>query len=295
MIITGLNAYAGGGHMIADDKNNDQIASVTINNAVIDHLYASQNPDSDINPQWDKDTAINAFFNNNASGGNIEFLVDTVDSVQILKREHGQSEWTVVSETPIENIEDFNITYVDYYSDNKAEVEYAMVPIINGARANMVITDPVKSEFEGILIGDKDRAYRAYIYQFYNTTRNQSVTPVIPLHGRYPYMIRTAHTNYTSGALTATFVVIENNDVNYDDAKNAQFNEEVIDFLTNERPKYLKFDDGRSWIVDITSMPALQSEGALYVINFEWTQIGRTDNADDFYNNGLIELPELTD
>lgn len=293
MIFLGFNTYSDGGDILSDDKNENQITKIAVNNAVIGRLYVSQDADSDINNIWDQNTVINASFNGNLNGGNVDFLVENVDAMQILRREHGQESWIALVEFPINTIDDFNITYVDRYAENKTNVEYALVPIISGARGVMTVTEPIYSEFDGLLIGDKEKAYRAYLYQFYNTTRNQSVTPVVPLYGKYPFIVRTAQTNYTTGSLSATFVVIENNEINYDDKANVQHNEEIIDFLINGKPKLLKFDDGRSWIVDATSMPALQSEGALYTMNFEWTQIGRTDNAEDLYYNGLTTVPAV--
>ena len=272
--------------------SSNNMKKVSANHAVIDELYASSNVLYDmtsIPQEWDFDTAIHALFNNSLAAGNTEHMIDELSSMLLKRREVGTYEWLTLAEFPITNIDDMLITYTDRFAETNKQYEYMLVAITQNVDDSSFNSDTINSLFDGIVIAEKDIAYRAYIYDYVPTERNQTTSVITTLKGRYPYVIKNAETNYTSGQVHAAFFPLIECEPNYDYFTNTAYREELSDFLTNGKPKVLKLDDGRSWIVSIVDNIQHSENGMLYT-DFSFVQTGDSTNSDDMYNADLIDV-----
>ena len=270
---------------------------IEVNNAVIDELYITKNTDisdTKLDSQWDYDTIINAKYENNYRGGNIDFAVSETESIRIKYRDRTKMTWNTLAEFPVNSIEDLRISYVDRYRNNGQKLEYAIVPITAHTEGNYSTVE-VDSEFEGISVTEADKTYRAFVYSDLSATRNNNANYITTLGNKYPFAITNSIVNYTAGSISAGFYPITDNEIDLSDISNViKYREEVVNFLTDRKPKVLKFDDGRSWIVGIDSGVELKDADGGYYVGFSFTQIGDSQSTEDLYNNGMLSINDNT-
>ena len=275
-------------HMVASSKN---MTNVEVNNAIIDEVYATSDVMYDMSAiptEWDFNTALHALFNGSLTAGNVDYLISEIISITLKRRELGTYEWLVLAEFPVDDISDLNITFTDRFANTNKVYEYMLMATTKDNESTFNI-GTIESRFDGIVIAEKDIAYRALIYDYVSTERNQVTSVVTTLKGKYPYVIKNAETNYTSGQVHAAFIPMIGCEFNFNYFDNSAFREELSDFLTNGRPKILKLDDGRSWIVSIIDNIRHSEQGALYT-DFNFVQTGDALDADDMYNADLIDV-----
>lgn len=263
-----------------------------LNNSVVDELYVSSNITYDMSavpPSWDFDTAIHAQFNNSLTAGNVDYMVSEVTALRLKRREIGTYEWLTLAEFPVSTIEDMNVTYVDRFAETNKEYEYMLIAITSSVEGSFN-SSSVESLFDGIAISEKDTTYRAFVYDYVPTERNQITSVITTLKGRYPYVIKNAETNYTSGQIHAAFFPIVGCEFNYNYLENTAHREELTDFLTNGRPKVIKLDDGRSWIANIVDNVSHSADGLVLYTDFNFVQTGDANNMDDLYDANLIDI-----
>ena len=268
------------------------ITVIALNNSIVDEIYASENTTYDMStiPQeWTFETSLHALFNNSLAGGNTNYTVNELSALRLKRREVGTYEWITLAEFPINSLEDLDITYTDRFVETNMEVEYMLVAVSNAVEGRFN-SGTIESFFEGVVISEKDITYRAFFYDAIPTERNQITSVITTLKGRYPYVIRNGETNYTSGQIHAGFYPAVGCEINFDYIDATKHREELTDFLTNGKPKLLKLDDGRSFIVNIIDNIAHSSDGPMLYTDFSFVQTGDAWNTQDLYEAGLIEI-----
>lgn len=271
--------------------SNQKYNYVEVNNALIDELYVTKNTevsDTELVSKWDYDTIINAKYDGNYRGGNIDFTVRETDLIRLKVREVDSFTWKTLAEFPVNSLDDLKISYVDRYQNNGKKLEYAIVPITANTEGNYS-TAQVESDFEGISVTEANRTYRAFVYDNISVTRNNNVNYVTTLGNKYPFSVTNSSLNYSNGTISAGFYPIVDNEIDLSDfAKVIKYRENLLNFLTDGKPKVLKIDDGRSWIVGIDSNISVYGQERGYYVEFGFTQLGNSQITEDLYNNGLL-------
>ena len=270
----------------------DSINEIEIAHIVADELYVSNNTIYDMNsiPQnWDFDTVLHALFNGNLAAGNLEYIVSELTALRLKRREVGTYDWLTLAEFPINSVEDAAITYIDRYVEAGKNVEYMIVGVTNNVEGSFSIGS-VNSEFDGVVVAEKDIAYRAFFYDYVPTERNHTTSVITTLNGRYPYVIKNAETNYTSGNIHGAFLPMIGCEVNIDNIEGTRHREEFTDFLTNGKPKVIKLDDGRSFIVNIVDNVRHSADMPILYTDFSFVETGDVNNTADLYYADLIDV-----
>lgn len=278
----------------------DEIKTTTLTNAIYDHFNGCTDtslPVSTDKPEWDYGTIYDMDFNNNLSGGNIDFVLSQISAVRIKRRVEGEFAWVTLEEIPINQVSDLAFTYTDRLNKTGVVYEYAIVPVLNGTEGNYV-TNSVYSEFNGVYIGNNQNIYRFMYNVAYGSTTTTQQTGTFDVLGRkYPIVVSNADLQYETGSVTG---YVLNDD--YED--NRIFNrpaivkkrKEVVQFLTDKTAKILKDWNGNMWLCTITgnvsSDYANYSGMGIPSVTFSWVEIGDADNFTDLYNAGLIERVE---
>lgn len=273
----------------------DTILQLEIQGGIFDHLYISSDTShylSDVIPtEWGYDTIMSAGFNGNLVGGNVDYIATQVRCIRIKRRQKGEYAWLTLFEVPIGTALDFAFNRYDRYAANNREYEYALVPVVNDIEGSYSI-GTVTSRFHGCYLFEKEEGYQTELDVSKGTiSRNRQTNVVQPLAGRYPFVIGNGDSDYYSGSFRAMF--LPRLETHYFTKEGAYaFREGLMRFLNNKRPKILKFDDGRIYMVSITDGVKDENDDLADLVHtsFSWTEIGDAESSADLYFNNFIDV-----
>lgn len=166
-----------------------------------------------------------------------------------------------------------------------------LLSTINGIENSYVIRE-VCSEFNGIYIIDRDNMYGTiYDIDACNTTRNISASLLNVMNDRYATVYSSGASNFDSGSITASFIKTDASHM-ADPRSGRKYRQDFVDFLCNRKPKILKLEDGRKWLIKVTDMPSDTQNGHpdLRQITFNWAEIGDAESVRDLYYNRLSDV-----
>lgn len=292
----GTTFFSGKYSLFPSPASSKTAKSISISNGVYDHLFASKNPElslKDIYSDWDYDTLLNADFNGDYDGGNSGFSLKNTDTILIKIRKRGTIDWRTIYTVPIKTIDDFDFTKNYPYAAALTDYDLMISSTVNGVENSYVITE-VSSDFDGMFIVDKDNIYgTAFDVEGFDTTRNTDSTLITMLNSKYPSVFENSDTNYDSGSASGTFLRFDQDDCTINLSKAAGYRKDILNWLTNKKPKILKLYDGRIWLVKIVNSPTdtKREHPDLHTISFDWVEIGDADDNKKLYQCGLSDVP----
>ncbi len=296
MVFCGMS-FCGEKHSLdTTPTDTNSIKKIKICNGVYDSLFASINTyldwDGRKNYDWDFYTLLFADFKNTLLAGNVDFLVENINSIKIKRKRQEDNVYQTVFEIPISKNEDFNFQKYDYMAAGNQIYDYALVPCLNNAEGTYSVNQ-IKCEFEGVFLIEKDISYQAILNTSLSHNRVRAGTSVTTLGRRTPFHISNGLSNYTAGSLSATYIP--------KDAKGHylpdigwKFRENFNDFLVNGRPKILKTFEGKIWLIHVLENTISETEKDHYqniITSFDWEETGDANNQTDLYNAGIIDVP----
>lgn len=290
MIFMGYT-FTGGAYALDSVPVGDEaFYSVSTGMGLVDTLIGSKailTDDEILSVEWDFDTILKALFQGNTQAGNIEYAVSEIDKVYLKRRKQGDLEWMTLTEKVVSAPEDLAFIYEDRTA--AAEVyEYAVIPVVGGIESTAFVNS-IRSEFNGMFILDATGAYGTELEMQVSSAANQPVSVVTTLSRRFPYVVRNSSIRYDSGEASGFFV--DKKVDGYDLAGGHAYRRKMNEFLQNGHPKILKVDDGRMWLVSVTSPQITQKDEGhpeFITTSFEWTEIGDADSYEDLRDAGLI-------
>lgn len=294
----GYNFFSDENALDSAPSNVDNITSTQLTNAIFDHFNITRNTDTPfsttIPTEWDYDTILDADFEGNLNGGNVDFLIDQISAVKIKRREKGSFNWLTLKTIPIANLEDLTFVFNDFLNRYGIEYEYALVPILNDIEGNYII-DSIFSKFNGVFIGDSQQTFKfLYDVQYGTNARNQQTGIFQPLGKQYPIIVANGLLSYESGTVSGAILNDEFETSGVIDPVSIVNKKTVIkNFLTDKKAKILKDWNGNIWLCMITdNVQVTYRSGSGMKIpqaQFNWVQIGDANNQSDLYNNGVID------
>lgn len=275
---------------LVDIKN---LNSITLDNGIYDDLFITKNYNMVItnsNKEWSFDTVLHAMFNNNLLAGNIEFALNTITSIRIKQREKGKFDWITIYDIPINSIEDLNFVRTYKYCKGNTDYEFAVLPVLNNTiEGNMSVVE-CESKFTGAYLMERDASIQMVVNFESIQQRNHSSTTIQTLGRTKPFYITNGMSNYESGSINVVFIQFDNCEPNT--KTGAKYRKEIYDMLTNKKPKILKFDDGRTYIIGITDAISQTSDVDIPVSTITWTEVGDIDSEEDLYENDFLDWGE---
>lgn len=275
----------------SDVKN---IQSVELQNGIYDRLHIDTNTSkdytTDIPEDWEYSTIFDAHFDGNLSAGNVNFILNEVNSLLIKREEDGTGKWITLFEVPINEESDFAFVKLDKTVRANTKYNYALIPVIAGQEGEMNISS-ILCEFEGIFIMEKDVTYHALANISMTMQKNRPSVTVNTIDRKYPYVVTNGNNNYTSGSTSATFIKTVKDDYDWQWYDSYKYREDLYNFLCDGNPKILKHFDGRMYLISIIDNPTQNEAASNYfpVTTFNWVEIGDAENTDDLYNNNIID------
>ena len=296
----GYDFFSGPNALRSAPGEASNITSTKLTNAIYDNFDITRDVtlfgEKDFS-QWTYDTILNADFNNNIFGGNLQYLIDQISGVKIKRRAKGEFDWLSLKYIPVNDVEDLNFVFNDFLNAYGTEYEYTLVPVVNDIEGDYIINS-IMSKFNGVFIGDAKQAFNfLYDVQFSSNARNQQVGTFQPLGNKYPIIVANGVLSYESGSVSAS--VLNDDYEETGEVKKTEIVKKknaIKDFLTNKKPKILKDWNGNIWLVMITDSIQVEyrqgSGMAIPQVSFNWNEIGDSTNKFDLYKSGLIDFIE---
>ena len=289
MIFLGYS-FADGEHSFdstpVDEKDYN---SITLSGGKFDSLFGSRGDKTaeDLRTgDWDFDTILRALFQDNTLAGNIDYAVSEIDKLRLKRRKKGELEWVTLFDKTVTTSDDLSMVYDDPTA-GMGVYEYAVVPVIGGIEGAF-FANSIESNFNGMFIVDQTGIYGTELEVECSSSVNQPSLVVATLARKYPYVIHNPSIQYESGNASGFFVEKKNN--GYDLKGGLAFRKQLDKFLLNGMPKILKIDDGRMWLVDVTSGVTKTDQGhpEFITTSFDWVETGDAENFDDLFSAGLV-------
>jgi hypothetical protein len=278
------------------------VTNSQLENGIYDYLDISKDVKTSYNieePSWGYDTILDCDFNGNIAGGNVSYTLEQLSSIQIKRRLYDPSNlgnWTVLCDIEVVNEGSIGFTMTDNLMPNGYTIEYAIVPIINGAEG-LYITDNVESKFNGVYICDLDTMFKLYAnVEYGDIINNQSIGVVETIGSQYPTIIRNNKIDYKKGSVKGKLL-----GANFETTRKINRNDVVTQinnyekFLKNGKAKIIKDWNGNVWLITVVGAPTTTYDSnygmGIASTNFEWVEQGKYSNQEDLYINGLSDTP----
>lgn len=278
------------------------VTNSQLENGIYDYLDISKDVKTSYNieePSWSYDTILDCDFNGNIAGGNVSYTLEQLSSIQIKRRLYDPSNlvnWTVLGDIEVVNEGSIGFTMTDNLMPNGYTIEYAIVPIINGAEG-LYITDKVESKFNGVYICDLDTMFKLYAnVEYGDIINNQSIGVVETIGSQYPTIIRNNKIDYKKGSVKGKLL-----GANFETTRKINRNDVVTQinnyekFLKNGKAKIIKDWNGNVWLITVVGAPTTTYDSnygmGIASTNFEWVEQGKYSNQEDLYINGLSDTP----
>lgn len=241
---------------------------------------------------WTTGTLMNAEFADSLDAGNSFFSLNSTDHIVIRRREVGTSDWIVIYVHEVHSKDDFNIRLRDTYARAGVEYEYSVSSYLNGVENNYLIQN-VYSDFQGFYITDKDCLYGTiYDVDGCDTSRNITSQVLELLNSKYMTVVSNSDLNCDSGSISASFFKTDDDLAAPDSQESLKYRNAFKDRLANRKPLILKIDDGRIWMIRVSSNPndTMNGHRDLRQISFEWVEIGDVNDMKALYMNGFSDV-----
>lgn len=240
---------------------------------------------------WQANTVFLATLNSTLEAGNLSMGGSDVDTLRFKKRKKGELQWLLIDEVPYSKDQ---ISYVvrDRLARSNIEYEYAIVPVTGNVEGE-IIQNSIVALHEGLWVVDANNSVNIFCEVEYGTVNHNTNTNVFELlDNRYPIVV-TGELDYTSGSNSGRLLAKESWDkysMDYDAELNLR--ESVLKFMKNGKPKILKNDKGRYYLIIANNVKEepYDLDNASVTLSFNWTEIGDAEDLETLISCDL--LPE---
>lgn len=268
------------------------LLAVQIFDGEYNQVFLSTNLSASIDDGWTTGTLMNAEFSDNLDAGNSFFSLNNTDHIVIRRRELGTSDWIVIHVQEVKSKDDFKLRLKDTYARAGVEYEYSVSSYLKGVENNYLIRN-VYSDFQGFYITDKDCLYGTiYDMDGCDTSRNITAQTLELLNSKYMTVVSNSALNCDSGSISATLLKMNEDEVTPNLKESLAFRNSFKDRLANKKPLILKIDDGRIWMIRVSSSPndTVGGHRDIRKIHFEWIEIGDVNDMRTLYINGFSDV-----
>jgi len=201
-------------------------------------------------------------------------LID-ISYVGIQSRKKGEVQWREIHKTVYYGVSSLDFVFFDYAVSSHQTYEYRNFIHFksNDEPAYGSVTE-IRAEFSGFLIADENNGYISIADPKCTYQRDFNVAFVKPYNSKYPHVIRNGEANSCSGSFEGVFNML-NDDCQFDKGY-AEFEDEIVEFLSRPTSKVFKTHDGHIWYVHINT-PIKKLDETLdgfIKLQFTWNEIG---------------------
>lgn len=292
MFLIGFNSFNGYYPFDANVSSYD-FTYLEARQAIVDEISADLgNKEFTVDKgSWQANTVFLATLNSTLEAGNLSMGGSDVDTLRFKKRKKGELQWLLIDEVPYSKDQ---ISYVvrDRLARSNIEYEYAIVPVTGNVEGE-IIQNSIVALHEGLWVVDANNSVNIFCEVEYGTVNHNTNTNVFELlDNRYPIVV-TGELDYTSGSNSGRLLAKESWDkysMDYDAELNLR--ESVLKFMKNGKPKILKNDKGRYYLIIANNVKEepYDLDNASVTLSFNWTEIGDAEDLETLISCDL--LPE---
>lgn len=262
----------------------EMLDELAMNQGTYDEIYVDLDttiPNTTDKPtKWQIQTILNAKFKGDLDAGSVGADGFTVTHIQMYRSVYGSGQWDLQAQfdyDPEYNVYD----YIDRYVQNGTTYQYAVVPVANQVQGDMLMSDAVSVQYEGIFLTDRKENRRLeFDIELGEVNYNSSSSINEPLNGQYPIAVF-GNTNYRSGSLSTlplSKATIAMAGAGIDKLQEQINRNKWIDFINNRKAKVLRMDSGVLMLI-ITQNPKVSHKDSetlrdLASISFDYLEIG---------------------
>ena len=219
--------------------------------------------------------------------GSTEMDPELVSEIRIKRKTSDDHRWRTIYIKDITDPDDFIFSFYDNVNASNTSYDYMIVPVINGAEMSFQ-TVTVDSEFTDFFLLDNNQIFRVIINASNDITYNQETSTQTTFGRKFPFVTKNGNVGYYSGSLTATFV--ELTDCEWQVQEGFVYRRNVMEFLTDGKPKILKDQFGHIFMVSIINSISEDASDSPYYpkTQMEWVEIGDVTSIGDLYDNNFI-------
>ena len=143
--------------------------------------------------------------------------------------------------------------------------------------------DFVECWFDGLFIGNENKAYIAGTNVSLDETITTQASYVITLASRTPYRVSNANTRYSTVNASALFLKLTDDKKRFVPDTDYSYVYEVSKFPLDHTNKIIKVGDGRIWYATIDAamtIPSNENFSGYNMVEFSFTEIGDVPNFD---------------
>lgn len=217
---------------------------------------------------------------------------ESYDTLRIKRRKVSSFEWTELYDMDVSGQTGrIELDYVDKYAlGRNVEYQYCAAPTIENIEQDAVLVTVI-SHFNGMYLLDSERSYFIGLDpSITDIVRNQDAAVEKTLSGKYPIVFYGSEANYYSGNCSGTIIKYDRATDVFDFDGSVQYREDMINWLTNKKPKVLKVWDGRGWLMNVNGNINIDDSDHYdkVSISFDFVETGSLDNTDHLKAAGLV-------
>ena len=269
--------------------------NVKIYNGVFDNIYITRDTDIEYTStpltEWDSNTILHCGFNNTINAGNISVYVSQISKILIKRRAIGETSWLTIVDKKVSGLDDININVFDYFAPNNIEMEYAIVPFVDGAESSYIISS-ILSCFNGFYVTDGRETYKLYESLTYGNNKDSLRSGIHEtLNGKYPVVTFNSKLDYKTFTIDGILLgyAFENTRKIVRKSVITQ-TENLVQFLKNKKQKIIKDWNGNiylgSVVDDIT--PSVDLVNGYNKITFNFVEQGKYNNQTDYDSSEIV-------
>ncbi|WP_461199385.1 hypothetical protein [Enterococcus sp. N249-2] len=264
-----------------------QLDQVTIGAGIYDEIFISVdtsiNSDNERPGKWKLKNIMDAKFQNDLEAGTLDADGYTVTMIHIYRRKYLEDkDWLLVASFDYDI--DYNVySFVDRLAENGVLYEYAIVPIANSIIGETTLSDPIKTEYEGVFISDLENNFKLeYDFQLGDIEYNKNSSLITPINAKYPIAVNGSQ-NYRSGNIS--YIPLSADQISaggtkVDGKQEQTLRNNVVNFLNKGTAKAIRNENGEMMIVVTQNVKSSSKNGSLidiHAISFDYTEIGKLD------------------
>lgn len=274
---------------------NANIVDIRLSNAIVDGLYVTTEDliySTEIPTSWNFSTVMYAKFMNNLLAGNIDFALSEVDKLRLKRRKQGDLNWVTLYEQSVLVADDLLLEWIDITARGNTSYEYTIVPVFGDVEGSF-FASKITTDFRGLFIMDRDRIFATELDVQISEQRNKPRSVVTTINRKYPFVISNGDNNYDSGSVSAQFLEYDSVSDDWKLKDGRSFVSSLKDFLNGGSAKLLKYEDGRMWLIDVSSATVTDSESETCEqvhTSFDWVEVGDAEDPSTLYDYNFIDL-----
>lgn len=204
-----------------------------------------------------------------------DVITDDIASIAIENRKKGETEWHEVHRVNYYSQNSLDFEFIDYTVSSHQTYEYRNV-LYQTTEGEPILGDIVEFTpvFNGFLIADEYNGYVSVADPKYTYQRDFNVSFVKPYNSKYPHVIRNGESNSCSGTFEGVFNVLDES-CRFT-KRYADFENEIVEFLSRPTSKIFKTFDGHVWYIYVNTpiKKVADNLDGFVKLQFSWNEIG---------------------